>query len=114
MTIEYQEKPKKVQAKRFDGNSEELISVLTWIQDRGYTLYDTFSPAPSRGVSIMPSTGFLTLIDSKGDFSSVLKGDWVILQPNGDFKKMSNSEFEATYAPLEDQLTITTPIDIQE
>jgi hypothetical protein len=101
MALEFTEKPKRVEARRFDGSPDDMWAVLVWVQENGYTLYDTFTPAPSRGVSIIASAGYLSLVDSSGNLSSVQKGDWVIKQPNGDFKRMSNDEFEATFEPVQ-------------
>lgn len=99
-TNRFREKQKEVEARLFDGDTEDMMAVVTWIQSKGYIWFDLFTPAPSRGVSIDPATGFLSLVNSKGELAAAQKGDWVLSLPDGDMKPMKANEFEATYQEI--------------
>lgn len=97
MAAIYEEKRLRVQAMRFDGTTDDLMAVANWIQENGYVWYDPFTPAPPRGVTMYPATGFMQLVDSKGQAVQVKRGEWVLLMPDGDFKSMTVSEFQARF-----------------
>lgn len=107
----FREKPREIEARHFDGDQQALMDVVSWIQENGYVWYDMFTPAPAGGVSMDPSTGFLLLVDKKGELAQVQRGYWIIKKPNGNLVPMSNAEFTATYEVVDDSTVIVAPIE---
>lgn len=98
----FREKPREIEAKRFFGTEQDKLDVITWVKSKGYTWFDMFTPAPTNGVSIDRSTGFMLLVDSKGNLAAVESGDWVVVDPTGLIYPMKDESFHATFAEIVD------------
>lgn len=94
----YVEKPRQVEACPFDGETSDLMACVAWVQENGYVWYDMFTPAPARGVTIDPATGFLIIINRDGRTMSAEKGQhWLVKGVDGSIITMPADEFNATY-----------------
>lgn len=94
---QYREKRREVEARQFTGNENEMLDVVNWVMQQGYSWFDLFTPAPSRGVSIERKTGFMLISDDNGEFMRAGRGDWVVRDPTGRVRPMSDADFNATY-----------------
>lgn len=95
----FREKPKEVEARLFDGDTDALMDVVAWAQAQGYVWFEPFTPAPSKGITINPASGFLG-ISSGGDLKFAEKGDWLYLDVDGLIKSAKASWFAATYEEI--------------
>lgn len=98
----FREKPKEIEGRLFDGDTAALMDVVSWIQDNGYVWYEPFTPAPAKGITIDPATGFLGIMTSDG-LKFAEKGDWIYKDVTGEFKTMKADVFEATYEQVKDK-----------
>lgn len=96
----YREKLREVEAKCFDGTEDEMLQVVDWIKSLGYTWFDMFTPAPTKGVSIERRTGFLMIVDVEGNLATAQKGDWIINDPTGRVYPMKPANFDATFEQI--------------
>lgn len=92
----FREKPKEVEARLFDGDTAALMDVVAWAQAQGYVWFEPFTPAPAKGITTYPDTGFLG-VASDGVLKIAEKGDWLYVDVDGNIKTKKGPEFEATY-----------------
>ena len=99
--MRFREKRKEIEARLFDGDTAALMDVVSWIQSKGYSWYEPFSPAPAKGITMDPTTGFLGL-SNNGETSFAEKGDWVYQDVDDVVKVGKAGTFEASYEEIPD------------